>query len=139
MKRIIISLAVLFFACGCMPVDVYSRRQLTFSNYSQTTYPAKQKDYPVELYFDDLPQKDYEIIGEISGKISDDIRPVLVARARQLGADGLTGIKITQEFKDKPANLSVSPGILPGQETPVYTPGFRVKIYNIKAKVFRYK
>lgn len=140
MRKTAILLVTLFLLSGCLSVDLYAKRQLKFTNYAGTLYPPRPANHKVELFFnDDVPEQEYEVIGEVNGQITDDLRPVLMARARQVGGDGAIDIKISKELASKPSELRVEPGILQGEQVPVYTPGYSIEIFNVSAKIIKYK
>lgn len=128
---------------GRTKIDYFAEQQLSFVNYSKNIYPAHDKNYPIDLYFEDKPQKPYEVIGEIIGFFThdNDLRALLEARARQVGADAVIDIQtslgtitntgITQR------SVSDSVGNIVGT-MPVATTSSQ-KVVNIKAKVINYK
>ncbi len=88
-KPKIIILILLFMIIGCATTEKNARRQLDFINYIKSNFPPQPKGYPIDLYFEDKPQKTYEIIGEITGFVVHDynLRPLLEAKIRQIGGD----------------------------------------------------
>ena len=140
MKKYIFLLIPLFLFYGCLSVDLYAKRQLKFVSSGEIIYPPQKSCHKIDLFFNgDVPEKEYEVIGEISGIVTDDIKPVLTAKARQSGGDGVIDIKISRELETLPSELKVEPGILQGEQLPVYTPGYSIEKFNINAKVIRYK
>ncbi len=139
MIRIITILLIVIAISGCAGVEIAAKRGVDFTNYTQTAYPAKTKDSAVELFFNSMPQKEYEIIGEVQGSFSGDVKEILEAKARQVGGDGMINIQVSAETKSTSDNLSVQTNNRPFETTPVYTPGYSYKIYTVKAKVIRYK
>jgi hypothetical protein len=143
MRKIFYLFIFVALISGCAMTDFYAKRQLSFVNYSKNTYPAHDKDYPIDLYFQDKPQKQYEVIGEIMGFVIHDnnLRPILETKARQVGADGVIDIQVSQGTRtdtdvtqqsvmDSNGNIV---GTMPVAETSSQ------KVMNIKAKVFKYK
>lgn len=136
--RILVFFWAVVLLFGCAGVDTAAKRELKFNNYG-TAYSARPKDYPIDLFFDNLPQQAYEIIGEVNGSIEGDIKEVLQAKARQVGADGLIDIEISPKMKNTPADLRAKMDTRTVVTTPVYTPGYSYTLYDIKAKAIRYK
>lgn len=130
---------LLIFLAGCVSVDKYAQRQLAFKNYSQTEYAPKPENASVDLFFNGKPQEKYEVIGEISGTVEKELRPILEARARQLGADAVIDIDTSVKRVDTPKNIKITPGIYQGQENVVVEPGSSTKIFNVRAKLIRYR
>ena len=141
MKKLICSLALVMLVSGCATIAAH--RQLSFVNYSKNIYPPHDEKYPIDLYFQDKPQKSYEVIGEIMGFVVHDnnLRPLLETKARQIGADAFMDIETSMgtqtetdvsqhEVMDSNGNLV---GTIPVSET---TSG---KVINIKAKAIKYK
>lgn len=143
MKRGIIALsAIIFLASGCASIDTIARRRLQFINYTGAAYAPQQKNYPVDLFFEGQPKKNYDIIGEIIGTADtgDDVRPMLEARVKQVGGDGVINItlkaksKITSEIVEVP--VTGRRGYI--TEVPVPRP-YTYDVINISAKVIKYK
>ena len=142
MKKLIALLVAILFVSGCASIDAIARRRLQFINYTGAAYAPQQKDYPVDLFFEGQPKKNYDIIGEIIGTADtgDDVRPMLEARTRQVGADGVINIslraksKLTSEIVDVP--VTGRRGYI--TEVPVSRP-YTYDVINIRAKVIKYK
>ena len=119
MRKILIMLVVCAVLSGC--ATIAAKRQVSFINYSKNFYSAHEKDYPIDLYFKDIPQKPYEVIGDIIGYVVHDnnLRPLLETKARQIGADGVMDIEtfMGTQIDD----------------------GTSYKVINIKAKAIKYK
>ncbi len=153
MRKIFCLLALVVLTTGCATESggllgnllggSAANRQLSFVNYNKSVYPPQTKDYPIDLFFGDKPQKPYEVIGEVMGYVIRDsnLRPLLETKARNIGADGLMDIQtslgsrtdtdITQEsVKDAYGNTV---GTMPVSETTSQ------KVINIKAKAIKYK
>lgn len=105
--------------CGLIQVfqGMDSLSKLRYINYGAKTYTPHPKDYPVDIFFDGIPSKPYEVIGGLVGEIKDEenIKPMLEKKTRQVGGDGLIGIETNVISKDD------------------YT------VVTIKAKVIKYK
>jgi len=142
MKKII--LAVIFsgiiYLAGCASVETAAKRELSFTAIGSAVYPAKPQDYPVDLFFNELPEKEYDVIGEVSGSIAGDPKELLKARARQAGGDGMIISELASKTETSPANLGIEQRSRPADIiTPVYTPGYSYKVYTVKGKVIKYK
>lgn len=147
MKKIFLAVLGLALAglliSGCVTLDETAKEELTFSNYTGTFYEPKPQDYPVDLFFkgrQEGPQKDYEVIGEISGTIDEgyyDLGSLLSARARQVGGDGLADIELSADIEKESQVVDVKTGVYPGDTMPVLkTRSYEVS--KVKAKVIRY-
>ena len=141
MKRMLYLLVLVALISGC--ATLAARTQLSFVNYSKNVYPAHDEKYPIDLYFQDKPQKPYEVIGEIMGFVIHDnnLHPLLETKARQVGADAIMDIETSmgtrtdsgvsqQSVMDSNGNIV---GTMPVAETSSY------KVINIKAKAIKYK
>jgi len=120
-----------------------AKRQLKFINYSDNEHSPKPKDSPVELFFQNKPQKDYEVIGEITGFIAQEknIRPALKIRVRQVGGDGLIDIQTSAGSKAYSTTSSQST-YQSSTQTYINTPVSRthsMSVMNISGKVIKYK
>lgn len=145
MKKIFLAIiGLVLLVSGCVTLEETAKEQLTFSNYTGTFYEPKSQDYPVDLFFKNRPQgpeKDYEVIGELSGTIDEgyyDLGALLSARARQVGGDGLADIELSEDIEKETQVVDVKTGIYPGDTMPV----LKTRSYEsskIKAKVIRYK
>ena len=144
MKKIIVCLLG-FFCAACFisfsAAYAAAPKQLTFTKTSETKYPAKPKNEPVDLfYFSSKPDKPYDEIGELSGDITGGVLDdVLKAKTRQAGGDALIIAEISTRTENKATNLSVERSSRPNQISPVYNPGYSYKIYTVKSKVIKYK
>lgn len=139
MLRIITVSLIAILIIGCSGVETAAKRGLSFHNYTQANYPAKSKDSAVKLFFNSIPEKEYEVIGEVQGSFSGDIKEILEAKTRQVGGDGMIDIEVSSRLENAPDNLSVKMSDRPFGTTPVYNPGYSYKVYTVKAKVVRYK
>lgn len=141
MKRMLSLFVLVALISGC--TTLAARTQLSFVNYSKNVYPAHDEKYPIDLYFQDKPQKPYEVIGEIMGFVVHDnnLHPLLETKARQIGADGVMDIQVSQGTRtdtdvsqqsvmDSNGNIV---GTMPVAETTSQ------KVINIKAKAIKYK
>ena len=130
----------IIFVVGCAGVDAAAQKQLTFTGTDDTKYPAKPKNAPIDLFFSATPDKEYTVIGEVSGNIVGEPKEVLKAKARQVGADAVIITEISSKLESSPSRLGVEQRSRPADIiTPVYTPGYSYKIYTVKAKVIKYK
>lgn len=142
MKRLIVLTVLILLTSGCASIDAIARRRLQFIGYSGAAYGPLPKEHQVDLFFEGLPSKNYGVIGEIIGSADtgDDVRPLLEARARQVGGDGVINIslkaksKIGSEIVDVP--VTGRRGYI--TEVPISRP-YTYDVINIKAKVIRYK
>ena len=57
MARISLVLLLILSFYGCAMTDFYAQKQLSFINYGKNVYPPHEKDYPIDLFFQDKPQK----------------------------------------------------------------------------------
>ena len=143
MKQFICLFILIMLISGCAMTDFYAQKQLSFINYSKNIYSPHEKDYPIDLFFQDKPQKQYEVIGEIMGYVIHDknFRLMLETKARQVGADGVIDITTSmgsrtesdisqQSVMDSNGNIV---GTMPVAETTTQ------KVINIKAKMIKYK
>lgn len=137
--RLITLLIFTLIIGGCGGAEIAAKRGISFKNYSQDVYPARAEDAPVDLFFKDVPQKEYAVIGEINGTFSGDVNKILEAKARQVGGDGMIDIDVSSKIESTPDNLTVQTSSRPFETTPVFTPGYSYKTYTVKAKVIRYK
>ena len=138
-KRRLTFLALFFFIlAGCSSLDAYASRQLRFTNYTNKHYSSRPKDYPVELFFKGKPQRQYEVIGEVEGRLYQDPQQALKAKARQVGADALIEIEIAEHPRCRPVDIKVEPGNYPGEEAGVFVPGYSYNEYQVKAKAVRF-
>ncbi|MBM3244821.1 MAG: hypothetical protein FJZ15_03415 [Candidatus Omnitrophica bacterium] len=138
MRIIFTLILVIFPLCGCMTAEKYAKRQVAFTNLTGINYPPRPKDYPISFFTSSAPSRPHDVIGKISGKTSEEVKEVMMAKARQVGGDGLIDINISRELVTRPADLKAHYDVTKG-EMPVYTPGYSVTIYSFSAKVIRYK
>lgn len=100
MKKLFVILLVCVVLSGCattMTMQERASRDISFVSYKDAKYEAKPDTATAELFFDNSkPTKPYDVIGEISGQIetADNIKPMLEARAKQVGGDGVIEIVI---------------------------------------------
>lgn len=133
MRKTIYLLTICMAVCGCAStptIETYAKRQLSFINYSATNYPLLPKEQPIDLFFQGSPTKPFDVIGEISGSISKDenIRPMLEAKTRQVGGNGIIDIQTS-------SGSVAGPIIFLGHMAVPTTQ----KAVGIKGKVIRYK
>jgi len=137
MRKSILILIICVAIAGCAStksasneMETQAKRWINFVNYSATNYPPLPQEQLIDLFFQGSPTKSYDVIGEINGSIEHDenIRPMLEARARQVGGNGVIDIQTSGE--------SVSgPTVLLGH---IAVPTSH-RATNIKAKIIRYK
>ena len=125
---------------GCTTVDSIAKSQFSFINYSATTYQPQQEDYPIDLFFEGEPQKEYQVIGDIEGFVypDDNLRAILEAKARQIGADGIAKIETQQGYITQSQIVDVPTGRRYFTTTPV-AEQYSVRVINIKGKAIKYK
>ncbi len=164
MKKTIVSMFVILITCGLFfafmvrpaycegrgllgmlfgDPESLAKRQFKFINYTDNKYSPKPKDSPVELFFQDNPQKEYEVIGEITGYIEkeENIKPTISAKVRQVGGDGLIDIQTSEGSQaysrtHTQSNYDFSDNKY--HNTPV-SHTYSANVTNIKGKVIRYK
>ena len=70
-------------------------KQFKFISYADNAYTVKNNDATVDLFFTGLPEKEYDIIGDIQGYVvyENELRPMLDAKVRQVGGNGLMNIE----------------------------------------------
>ena len=142
MKEIVklFSLASIVFIVGCVTVEASAQKQLNFTSANETKYPAKPRNAPVDLFFSSVPEKEYVVIGEISGEFIGEPKEILKVRARQVGADAIIVTEISSRLESSPSKLGIEQRSRPADIiSPVYTPGYSYKIYTVKAKAICYK
>lgn len=143
MKKLIYLFILTILVSGCAMTDFYAKRQLSFINYSKNTYPPNKADYQIDLFFQDKPQKPYEVIGEIMGYVIHDknLRPILETKARQVGGDAVIDIETAMGARTDTGitqqSVMDSNGDIVGT-IPVAQISSQ-KVINIKAKVIKYK
>lgn len=130
MKKIIPLMMICLLLCACATIESSSKKQIKFINYSPINYPSLPKEQPIDLFFQGAPTKAYDVIGEINGFVMKDknIRPMMEARARQVGGVAIIDIQTSDESMSGPVVFTGNMAIPTAQ-----------RITNIKAKVIRYK
>jgi hypothetical protein len=95
------------------------------------------------LYFQDRPQKQYDVIGEIMGTVNrgEEVRPMLESKVREGGGDGVIDIETSQgtitKSRIRHRSVTDSNGNIVG-EIPVAGTSSE-DVINVKAKVIKYK
>ncbi len=135
-------LLALILLSGCASVDSLARNRLNFVSYQATKYPARQKDYPVELFFEGRPKRNYEVIGEFIGYADngEQVREILEARIRQVGGDAAIDIVLKAKSKVDSEIITVPQPTKRGyiRDVPV-AQTYVYDVIGIEAKVIRYK
>ncbi len=145
MRKIFCMFVFIVLVSGCVMTNFYTKQQqqLSFINYNKNIYPAYDKDYPIDLYFQDKPQKQYDVIGEIMGTVNrgEELRPTLESKVREVGGDGVVDIETTQGTITKSRIRHSSVMDLNGNilgEMPVDKISTE-NVINVRAKVIKYK
>jgi len=142
MRKFTLLFILAMLISGCVSMDLLAIRRLSFVNYATYAYLPKAKDYPVDLFFEGKPAKEYKVIGEVMGFADDgnQVRSLLEVRIRQLGADGAIDIttkagtrKDTEIVDVRETNSKGHARDYPVAKTNYYD------IINITAKVIKYK
>jgi hypothetical protein len=143
MKKLIIFILICTLLCCATTPEKAARRQLDFINYSKIDLPPQSKDYPIDLFFEGKPQRNYEVIGQITGFVVHDynIKPMLEEKIRQVGGDGVIDIEIWTGYRTSSSSgVEHKFNIFTGKidQVPV-TSVHSDKVINIKGKVIKYK
>jgi hypothetical protein len=142
MKKILFLLMCTVFLNGCFSIDSFARNRLNFISYTGVNYAPQPKDYPVDLFFEGSPSRNYEIIGELMGAADtgDQVRPMLEARARQVGADAVINIvsKARQRIGSEIVEVPLTGPRGYTRDVPV-SKTYSYEVINIRAKLIKYK
>lgn len=132
-------LAALIFS-GCMSMESAAGRQLKFTSYSEIRYPAKPADYPIELFFEGKPEKDFDTIGRITGLIGQEkyLEEMLMMRVREAGGDAAINIE-TKHEKAGGTYLTVEKETIPAGGVKPVTEPYTYERVSLKADVIKYK
>ena len=142
MIRLIVACILLLMACGCQTLDQMVASRLDFVSHSALNYAPRPPDYPVDIFFEGNPAKEYEIIGDIVGFVDQgsQVRPWLAIRVRQVGGDG--AINIATDVKTKKATEIVDVRTTDSRGHDRNIPVAKTRYFDVlkvTAKVIRYK
>ncbi|MBM3249299.1 MAG: hypothetical protein FJZ09_00425 [Candidatus Omnitrophica bacterium] len=140
MKKILsILLTAVFIFSGCMSVEKAAGRQLKFTGYG-AGFSARPSDYPVDLYFEGKPAKDFETIGKIAGSIDREkyLEEMLMMRVREAGGDAAINIKTKRE-KAGGTYFTVEKETIPAGGVKPVTEPYAYERVSVEAEVVRYR
>ena len=139
-KILLFGLAVIIVSFGCLSIASASD-SLKVTKVGETSYPAKSKKEPVEVFLNGEPEKAYDVIADISGSFTGEPKEVLEAKARKVGADAVVIKDISFKIESEKSQMGVQQRSRPGAGgiSPTYTPGYSYKVYTVKGVIVKYK
>ena len=114
---------------------------LKVTKVGTASYPTKSKKESVEVFLSGKPDKEYEVIANISGSFTGEPKEVLEAKTRKAGGDAVIITDTSFKVESSKSQMGIQQGSRPGAGgiTPTYTPGYSYKVYTIKGIIIKYK
>jgi hypothetical protein len=133
-------LALIFVSFGCLSIAL-ALDSLKVTKVGESSYPAKSKKEAVEVYLSGKPEKEYEVIAQISGSFTGEPKDVLEAKTRKAGGDAVIITDLSVKIESEKSQMGIQQGSRPvaGGISPTYTPGYSYKVYTVKGVIIKYK